>query len=410
MKNCIFWANTGGSFSGTEVPVVTYSNVEGGYSGIGNINADPRFVQLGYQDTSGDWVGGDFHLLPDSPCIDSGDPSFVYQPDETDLDGNPRVMNGRIDMGVYEFINAADNNSPIPDPMTWQTMPYATGSASIAMTATTASDTSGVEYYFTCSSGGGHDSGWQNTPFYEDTVLGPNSLYSYSVQARDRSPNQNVTDWSTIESATTNPSDLASPTPNPMTWSVLPYATGSTSIAMTATTAFDISVVEYYFACTSGGGYDSGWQEDVLYEDTGLEPDTQYIYQVKARDKSINQNETAYSIAESATTDAGCTANTTYVKSIVCGTLQAGRGKKYGLATVTIYDNCGDPVSGANVTGTFSGDYNETLIATTNAAGVAVINTSTSTKKPSYTFCVDNVTYGTLTYESSDNIETCKSY
>lgn len=41
--------------------------------------------------------------------------------------------------------------------MTWATEPYATGSTSISMTATTATDESGVEYYFTCTAGGGSE-------------------------------------------------------------------------------------------------------------------------------------------------------------------------------------------------------------------------------------------------------------
>ena len=409
ISNCIFWDNTGGSFEGPDNPTVTYSNVQGGYSGIGNINADPRFVQLGYQDTSGDWVGGDFHLLPDSPCIDSGDPAFVYHPDETDFDGQPRVINGRIDMGVYEFINAVDNNSPTPDPMTWQTMPYATGSASIAMAAATASDVSGVEYYFLCTSGGGYDSGWQDSAVYEAAGLQPNTQYTFSVQARDKSVNQNVTAWSTDESATTDAPDNDPPTPDPMTWETAPYATGSASIAMVAVTASDASGVEYYFVCTCGGGYDSGWQDSTMYEDTGLDPNTQYCYQVKARDKSANSNETAYSMAKSATTDVGCTVNTTYVESIVCGTFRGSHGNKYGKVTVTIYNNCGEPVSGAEVAGTFTGDYSEQLTEMTNSNGVAVITTSTQVKKPLYIFCVDNVTHESLTYNPNDNIETCKS-
>jgi hypothetical protein len=43
-----------------------------------------------------------------------------------------------------------DSTPPSPNPMTWATVPYATGSGSIAMVATTASDESGVEYYFRC--------------------------------------------------------------------------------------------------------------------------------------------------------------------------------------------------------------------------------------------------------------------
>jgi hypothetical protein len=43
------------------------------------------------------------HLLPDSPAIDSGDPDYVGEPGETDLDGKPRVLCGRVDRGAYEY-------------------------------------------------------------------------------------------------------------------------------------------------------------------------------------------------------------------------------------------------------------------------------------------------------------------
>jgi hypothetical protein len=71
---------------------------------------------------------------------------------------------------------------------------------------------------------------------------------------------------------------------------------------MEAKTASDVSGVEYYFTCTSGGGNDSGWQDSSLYEDTGLLPDTLYTYKVQARDKSASQNETGFSSAASALT------------------------------------------------------------------------------------------------------------
>jgi hypothetical protein len=48
------------------------------------------------------WIEGDYHLLPISPCIDAGDPDYVAGSNETDLDGNPRIISGRIDMGAYE--------------------------------------------------------------------------------------------------------------------------------------------------------------------------------------------------------------------------------------------------------------------------------------------------------------------
>jgi subtilisin family serine protease len=198
-----------------------------------------------------------------------------------------------------------DTTPPNPDPMTWATVPYSTGSTSISMTATTATDASGVEYYFTCTAGACSDSGWQDSATYEDTGLQPDTQYTYAVVARDKSANQNETAQSSAQAATTDSVDTTAPNPDPMTWSTVPYATGSTSISMTATTATDPSGVEYYFTCTAGACNDSGWQDSATYEDTGLQPDTQYIYTAKARDKSVNQNETGTSTAESATTDAG---------------------------------------------------------------------------------------------------------
>ncbi|MHC4687940.1 MAG: choice-of-anchor Q domain-containing protein, partial [Planctomycetota bacterium] len=90
---------------------VTYSDVEGGWPGEGNIDVDPFFVDPGYWDVNGTpddanddvWIDGDYHLLPYSHCINAGDPNYIAGPNETDLDGNPRVICGRIDMGAYEF-------------------------------------------------------------------------------------------------------------------------------------------------------------------------------------------------------------------------------------------------------------------------------------------------------------------
>lgn len=66
-----------------------------------------------------------------------------------------------------------------------------------------------------------------------------------------------------------NGPDTTAPSPNPMSFSIAPYASSTTSIAMEATHATDSSGVEYYFAETSGnpGGSDSGWQVSANYED-----------------------------------------------------------------------------------------------------------------------------------------------
>jgi hypothetical protein len=199
--------------------------------------------------------------------------------------------------------DSPDLTAPDPDPMTFATAPYATGETSIAMVATTATDASGVEYYFTCTAGGCNDSGWQSSISYTDTGLTASTQYTYTVTARDLSPAQIATAASAGASATTNSPDLSAPTPDQMTWAAVPYSTGNTSIAMVATTATDPSGVEYNFTCTAGGGNDSGWQDSTSYEDTDLQPSTQYTYTVKARDKSAAQNAAAASSAASATTD-----------------------------------------------------------------------------------------------------------
>jgi hypothetical protein len=53
-----------------------------------------------------DPADADFHLMAGSPCIDRGDPAFVPATGETDIDGQPRLMGGRVDIGADEFPQA----------------------------------------------------------------------------------------------------------------------------------------------------------------------------------------------------------------------------------------------------------------------------------------------------------------
>lgn len=73
---------------------ITYSNIQGGFTGTGNIDADPQFV---------DPANGNYRLQPGSPSINTGDPaSTTTSVSAADLAGNPRIDNNRIDMGAYE--------------------------------------------------------------------------------------------------------------------------------------------------------------------------------------------------------------------------------------------------------------------------------------------------------------------
>jgi parallel beta-helix repeat protein len=101
LTNCILWGDTPEEiFNDNSNATVTYSDVEDGYTGTGNIDADPEFV---------DAAGGDFRLSSSaSACVDAGDNSTPGLP-TTDLAGNPRVVDGDgdgtavVDMGAFEL-------------------------------------------------------------------------------------------------------------------------------------------------------------------------------------------------------------------------------------------------------------------------------------------------------------------
>ena len=83
--NSIVWDNPPSNISLASGGVVTatYSDIQGGWTGSGNIDDDPLFVNPG---------SGDYHLQLGSPCIDTGDPTSPLDPDGT-----------RADMGAFYF-------------------------------------------------------------------------------------------------------------------------------------------------------------------------------------------------------------------------------------------------------------------------------------------------------------------
>jgi uncharacterized repeat protein (TIGR01451 family) len=95
VTNSILWGNEGGQISGSAV--VTYSDIQDGWAGEGNIDEDPELEIDG------------IHLTLCSPCIDTGNNDPPGGLPETDIDGQSRIMNGHcisestVDMGVDEF-------------------------------------------------------------------------------------------------------------------------------------------------------------------------------------------------------------------------------------------------------------------------------------------------------------------
>ena len=88
IKNSIFWGNfaSQGDDEIQGYAEVTYSDVQGGWEGTGNLDADPIFLEE-----------VPFHLDPASPCIDAGDPDSAYD----DACFPPSLGTEQNDMGAY---------------------------------------------------------------------------------------------------------------------------------------------------------------------------------------------------------------------------------------------------------------------------------------------------------------------
>lgn len=80
---------------GCDVNNVSYCDVtDWTFDGVNhNMSVNPRFT---------DMAGNDYRLQPDSPCINQGDNAAVSTEGMIDLDGNPRIVDGAVDVGAYE--------------------------------------------------------------------------------------------------------------------------------------------------------------------------------------------------------------------------------------------------------------------------------------------------------------------
>jgi len=100
IDHCIIWNNQGGQFFNSTTPTNSGS-------------ANPYVIQPGYWDeANGEWLNWDYHLSVFSPYIEAGDPNYPTSPNAAtgDIEGNPRVVGSRVDIGAYEFQAACEGD------------------------------------------------------------------------------------------------------------------------------------------------------------------------------------------------------------------------------------------------------------------------------------------------------------
>jgi hypothetical protein len=137
------------------------------------------------------------------------------------------------------------------------------------------------------------DSGGLQSQVVFDVNAG--TIYRIAVDGYGGATGNITLNWSLILSDTTPPD------PNPMTWSIEPYETSTSSISMTATAASDSSPpvqyeFDFYSSPTGGsGGDDRTFNTSRTYTDSGLGANHQYGYRIRARDSAPAQNTGSYS-------------------------------------------------------------------------------------------------------------------
>ncbi|KPJ73366.1 hypothetical protein AMJ52_03810, partial [candidate division TA06 bacterium DG_78] len=87
ITNCILWNDTPEEIYAEDGdPIVTYCDVQGGWTGTGNIDADPLFADTANGDYHLSWINFPIEDSTKSPCIDAGDPASLLDPDSTIAD------------------------------------------------------------------------------------------------------------------------------------------------------------------------------------------------------------------------------------------------------------------------------------------------------------------------------------
>lgn len=119
ITNCILWNNPSGPFDLRYDAAVTvnYSDIEGGYEGTGNIDADPLFF---------DPANHDYYLQYGSPCIDAGDPTYPLDSDGSVVDMGAHWFNQQMGDPVITEVTDVPDDQGRRVTVTWARSPLDT--------------------------------------------------------------------------------------------------------------------------------------------------------------------------------------------------------------------------------------------------------------------------------------------
>lgn len=217
--------------------------------------------------------------------------------------------------------------------------------------------------------------------------------------------------WQIQSSPTPNTTPLGSggdvTPPAPPTGLVATPGDGTVSLDWVDNDESDLDGYNVLRATSSGGPYDqlNGAPEATsAWLDSTVVNGTSYYYVITAVDTSGNESGTSDEV--SATPQSSGGDGTFHVSSIALSTV--GGGQKKGRAEVALVDDSGTPVKDAEVTGSFTGTFNETVTGSTNGDGVARLDTRGHERDPvSFSFCVDSASHPDLTYDPASNVESC---
>ena len=211
-------------------------------------------------------------------------------------------------------------------------------------------------------------------------------------------------------------------------WSGACSGTGSCTVSMTAASAVtaNFNVVTYALTVSKAGTGTGTVTSNPTGVSCGADCAENYAHGTSvtlAASPAAGSTFTGWSGACSGT--GSCTVSMTSARAVTAGfdvlrttsvgniamSLRAGWGRTDALASVTVRDGNGSPVSGATVSGTWSGAVSGSASIVTNSSGQADFRSAkaNSTTGTTFTFTVTGIALSGHTYNAAANAETSDS-